>query len=634
MMPWNRFRRRRTVPGPDISLDKVRARRVLYARLAIVLAVGTLTARLWYLQIVEGPAMQQLATENHVRIETVEPPRGIIYDRYDQQLVENAPDWAVSAYPQDLPPASTTGVLALLAQLTGANLSQMELTVQDARNNGDASVDLITSVPRDMAFNLLAHDEDLPGIVVQAVATRSYVDGPEFSNILGYMGQIDAQQYTASKTTDQPYAIDALVGQSGIEQQYETPLRGQLGHDTVAIDANGNVLNVLKSDAPVAGNSVELTVDATVQRAAYQALQAAMKQSGSTSGAVVALDPRNGAVLALVTSPSFDNNLFSRGVSQADWNRLNTDPTHPLVDHAVAAQYPPGNQVLPFITAGAVQDGVVPASLSLRCPAKIEQNGWDFFTSGAAPVGQLTLSQALGSGCDTLAYILAGGVIGQPEFPAAGLGETGILRWLAAFGFGQRTQIQVGSEAAGFIPDAKWKQAAFNTGWTQTDTYLVAGGAGPLAVTPVQLAEAMAILANGGTAWQPLLVQRVIAPDGTVVSQLKSVALRRVPLNQQTLAAVRAGLADNVATGPAHGVTVAGLQLAGTGGPAAPESTGLGESGLDSWWTGYGPANDPQLVVTVLVAGGSDPAAAEPVARAVFQAALKPGVTMEAPHGP
>lgn len=606
-----------------LMLDKVRARRLIYASLAIPLAIVILVGRLWYVQIVEGPQFQQLANQNHLRVDVIDPPRGIIYDRYDQQLVENSPSWMVSVIPSDLRRADAHAVLVLLAQYTHADVTQLEQAVKDDPNNPALPLPLLQDIPRDTALTLTEHLDDLPGVHVDSSAARHYVDGPAFANVLGYVGRIDQQQYDASQHTAQPYALDDTVGQAGVEKLDEAALRGQLGHRTVVVDVGGRTVGTLGQQQPIPGDSVELTLDADVQRAAYQALLAAVRTSGATEGAAVALDPRDGAVVALVSVPSFDPNPFGQGISPALWNQLTHDPAHPLLDHAIAAQYPPGSMLNPFLAAAALQERVVAPSQAFTCPSVLNEQGWDFHNSIVVAAGPFTLPQALATHCDNLFTALSGGAK-QPGLTVAGLGSQKLLTWLQDFGFAQPTGIDLLGEAPGFLPNPAWYQRTQNAAWTPIDTYLVAAGAGPFAVTPLQLAVATAALTNGGTIWQPELLQRLIAPDGRVLQQLQPKATRKLALSATVLQAVQSGLAQSVATGASKAVQVPSLTIGGMGASAAPNSGSVGQAGLDAWWVGYAPTNDPQLVVTVLVAGGGDANAGLPVAQAMFDAYFKP----------
>lgn len=601
----------------------MRARRLIYARVAIPIAIAILSGRLWYVQIVEGQQFQQQADQNHLRVDVVAPARGIIYDRYDQQLVENAPNWEVSVVPADLKRGDAHAVLALLAQFTQTSLTRLDQQVNDDTANPALPLPLISNVPRDTALTLMEHLDELPGIHVDSPASRHYVDGVDFANILGYVGRISPGQYDASQHTAQPYALDDTTGQAGIEQLFETQLRGELGHRTVVVDVGGRTVGTLGEQRATSGTSVELTIDAGVQRAAYAALTTALQQAGATEGAAVAIDPRDGAILALVTAPSFDPNLFAQGISQADWNRLNTDPAHPLLDHAIAAQYPPGPMLNPFLAAAALQERVVAPQQALACPAVLTEQGWNFYNPAGVGGGPYTLSQALGRHCDTVFAAVSGGAT-LPGLTVAGLGSEKLLAWLRNFGFSQPTGITVPGEAQGFLPDPAWYLRNQNQAWTPIDTYLVASGAGPFAVTPLQLAVATASLANGGVIYRPQILQRLITPGGTVLQQLQPATTRRLSLDPAVLQAIQNGLAQNAGAGGLQPMPIAALAVAGAGASAAPTSGGVGQAGLDAWWSGYAPLGDPQLVVTVLVAGGGDPNAGMPVAKAMFDAYFKP----------
>lgn len=605
------------------SLDHVRERRLVLFLYLIPVLLLMLIVRLWWIQIVQGPVYQREANINHQRTVVIQPLRGIIYDRYDQQLVENAPSWSISLIPADIPAGQLNVVLYQVSVLAHVEFQQLQIRVRDDPYSAVVPVVLVPNIQRDEAFSILSRLNQLPGIYVDYQPQRQYDNGPAFSPVVGYVGLISNSEYLKALHSSQPYTMNSLVGKAGVEQVFEQDLRGTVGRETLEVDATGRIVQRYIQTPAIPGDSVELTIEANVQRAAYDALMRLIDAGKATSGAVVAIDPRNGAVIALVSAPSYNPNQLSQGLTSIQWDQLTSNPAHPLVNHALGSQYPPGSILDPFLAAAELQGGILANQRPVTCPGHLIDNSWIFNNSTVTPTSVSNVTGALAGHCDTLFIGLSGHTALIPGF-TAGLGHTRLLNWLKQFGFGEVTTIDLPGEASGFLPTPSWYTHTLHTTWTPIDTLLVASGAGPDAITPIQLAVATASLANGGKVWQPQILQRLIAPSGRVLTQLQTHLLRSIPISLETRALITQAL-------EAHEKTfdqalalppVAGISAIAT----SPDTEGTIPV-VDSWWTGFASSQDPQIALSVIVVDDPIGTEASQVARTVLQAYFHPSHT-------
>lgn len=602
-------------------MSKVRSRRLAILYALLIAGFLALTGRLWYIQIYRGAYYAGQAEQNRVRTETVDPMRGVIYDRNGVQLVDNVPSFAVTMVYGEVPRKDRQAVLVRLAELTGLEPSDFDPAIAEARANPEAPTVLLADVPRDRALAVIQDHVNLPGIDVRSLAVRAYPEGELLSHILGYVGRIDPETYQAAKKTEHPYEIDDDVGKAGLERQYEEQLRGTLGSQHVEVDVGGRVIRVISSVPPTPGKSLVLTIDMGLERAAASALRAGLQSSRATTGAVVVMSPRTGDVLASVTMPSYDNNLFTGGIAVDDWQKLVSDPDRPLLDRAMGSPMPLGSLFTPFLTAAALQEGIARPDAARDCPDTVEALGTIFRNRRPQPSRRMTLQQAFVSGCDTLFLGLADDSPGKK-----GLGAARMADYASGFGFGRPTGIDVAGEVGGILPSPAWQLANFGQPWTILDTYNMALGRQSLLVTPLQVAVAMSAFANGGTLVQPRVVERLIdTPEAGQQAAFTSGGTgagkgRTSPIDQATLKTMQGLLLQSSREGIGAGMARLPFPVAGVPGTADPPVT---ERVLDpaetSWWAGYAPADDPEITVVVAVPGGGrGEETAEAVARSIL----------------
>lgn len=364
---------------------------------------------------------------------------------------------------------------------------------------------------------------------------------------------------------------------------------------------------------PQAGHSLILTVDLDLQQAATEALQEGMRRAGSESGVVVAMDPQTGEILALVSLPSYDNNLFIGGISEEDYEALQSDPNHPLVDHALSGLYPPGSAFKPIVATAGLEEGVINRHSTLNCPGTIwlphrfapddPSLAQPFYCWYKPGHGSLNVVGAIAQSCDIFFYKLAGG---YQDFPGLGLPMTAYYARL--FGFGEPTGIDLPGESSGLIPSEDWKRLTYGESWVTGDTYNMAIGQGYVLVTPLQLLNATAAIANGGTLYRPQVVREVRDAEGQIIRPFQKEIIRQLPVSPENLALIREGMQGAVAWGTARRADLPGITVAGKTGSAeypGPRDS-KGRLPTHAWFTAFAPAEEPEIALVVFLEGGGE----------------------------
>lgn len=511
-------------------------------------------------------------------------------------------------------------------------------------------ISIATHVKQATAFAIAEDAVNLPGVQLVLEPIRDYPTGELTSHVIGYMGHIAQEQVAQYEAMG--YGQADQVGLTGLEYSYESELHGTDGHQTIEVDVNGRKIRTMgEPDAAIPGHNLVLTLDLDLQRAATQALQEALSSSSgftkATQGVVVALDPRNGAVLALVSLPGYDNNLFAKGITQEAWNALTSDPDLPLFDSAIGGLYPPGSTFKIIVASGGLQDGVLSTRTRLGDGFDGSNDGviwlpneylpWDRtkdqpFYSWIHKYGHghglVTIRDALAISDDIFFYMLGGGYR-----DIRGLGAVAEGHYAREFGLGQLTGIELPGESRGLVPDPKWKRINYAENWLTGDTYNMSIGQGFVLATPLQMASATAAVANRGYLYRPQLVEHVADSEGKTIRTLQSQLIREVGVDPSHLDTVREGMygAVNWPQGTATRVRVPGVTVAGKTGTAEffrddnhdgqPDRDEKGNLPTHAWFTSFAPYVDPEIVVTVFIAnGGEGSAVAAPVATRVLQA--------------
>ncbi|GAB4561749.1 MAG: penicillin-binding protein 2 [Anaerolineae bacterium] len=648
--------------------------RLFLFRGLVILTALVMVGQLWRLQIAQGRAYQILADRNRFREVSVPGPRGVIYDRLGHILVRNRPSFAIAIVPADLPDdeEQEREVIHRLATLLGAPrepitptqmlpqiggtlprfkilLSEQEMLeqIENARlGSAFRPIPVATQVDRDLAFTIEQQRHRLPGVHLVVEPIREYLPGPLMSHILGYMGPIPADQIDVYKAKG--YDINDLVGLAGLEYVYEDELRGRDGSRFIEVDVLGREIRTVAQVAePVPGHNLTLTIDLALQTATEDALRRGLEKAGARSGVAITMSPRTGEILSMVSLPSYDNNLFARGITAEEYKTLLEDPGKPLVNHAISGLYPPGSTFKMIPAAAALEEGVITPRTLIN-----DENGvlWlpnQFFPndpSQAQPFycwihkygrghGQLTVTGALAVSCDIFFYVAAGG---YGDF--RGLGVELLAYYAREFGLGEQTGIDLPAENPGLVPDSRWKRIALGETWVTGDTYNMSIGQGFVLATPLQILNATAAVANGGLLYRPQLVYQITDADGRIVRDFQPQLIRELPVSFENLEVVRQGMYGTVhwPGGTGHAADVPGLEVAGKTGTAEfpGERDEKGNLPTHAWFVAFAPYQDPEIAVVVFVEnGGEGSEVAAPIAADILKAYFYP-VPSEAPVVP
>jgi penicillin-binding protein 2 len=576
----------------------------------IAVAFLGLITRLVFLQIVEGERFTYLSENNRIRIKRVPGTRGMIFDREGQLLVDSRPSFDLIFVPEDSERPETT--LKLLAGYLRRDPIELLKTFEENKNR--AAFDELV-LGRDIDWPAVVavetHQLELPGVSLRARPRRNYSDGPMAAHVLGYLGEINQKQLKLLK--DQGYVLGDEIGQYGLERRWEELLRGQSGGQQVEVDALGRRVRVLHEVTDVPGYTVHLTLDRQLQETAYEALK-------GKEGTIVALDVHSGAILALASTPAFDPNTFARGIKADEWSGLIKDQLRPLSNRATQGQYPPGSTFKIVMSIAGLEEGVIQPESFIQDPGFYSFGNRSFRDWKKGGHGAVNLHKAIVESCDTYFYQLG------PK-----LGIDRIAKWANAFGLGEKTGIALDDERSGTIPSTEWKRKRYRQPWFPGETVSVAIGQGYVTVTPLQLANMMAAVANGGKLYRPYVVNKVESVDGATVREYGPELIRTIELKPDTLKRVRAALAD-VVSAP-HGTGAAArsevVSIAGkTGTAQVVEMKGgyvkteqLAYFNRDhAWFVSYAPVENPEVAIAVLVEhGGHGGDAAAPMAKKVFE---------------
>lgn len=575
--------------------------------IAFLICVGILAWRLFSLQIIQGEQHAVLANGNRVRTTVITAPRGAIYDRNGTLLARNTAQFDLIANTAQLPrDQKEIGVLAgVLAPILHKPTEELNKNLTEAVNSNQQTVVIAEKLDRDTALNIEEEHRDLTGLSVDTSPQREYLDNSSLSSFLGYIGRISAEEWEQHPDYRQ---VD-VIGKSGIEKAYENDLKGQAGKEQIEVDASGLPIRYLARQEPKAGNNLILSIDWGLQQQMQQALASEVQKAGSKAGAAVALNPQTGEVLGAVNYPSYDGNLFAKGVSQNDYNRLLQDDSKPLFNRVLGGSYPIGSTIKPFVSAAGLQENVINAGTTIVDKGRLDvpniYNPSIVYTfKGWKPegLGPVNVVRAIQWSSDIFFYEVGGGFQGFQ-----GLGAKRLLDWYSKFGFGHKTGADIADESAGALPSPEQKEKQTNEPWSVGDTYNISIGQGDFRATPLQLATATAAVANGGKLISPHFVKDIKSSDGTLVRANPVNVLNPSVASPETLNLVRQGMEQVVTDGTAccSLKSEVPVKVAGKTGTAETSSQGFdGKNPITkphAWFTAYAPADNPRIVTVVLV---------------------------------
>lgn len=572
----------------------------------LILTIG-LAFRVFYLNIIKGDYYQNISKGNRIREIAIKAPRGEIFDKFGNALVKNTPSIDAVIIPADLPDGANEKKkvidnLSLILNLDKDNLE----TLIESQNKKSAEPTLVkANLSQDEALILAEKSEELKGVELEKTAVRSYGDGPILSHIIGYDGKITPKELSA----DSGYRMTDYIGKTGIEKSYEKDLRGKNGAKQVEVDSLGNIKKDLGIIDPEAGKSLILNIDEGLQKKIYDSFNLILEKTGTKTAAAVAIDPRNGGILAMVSLPGYDNNLFANGISNEDYKNIISDKNLPLLNRAISGEYPPGSTIKPAIASAALSENVItPSTIINGLGGSLNIGNFHFGDWKAhAPSDVRT---AIAQSNDIFFYTVGGGY-GNIQ----GLGMSRMKKYENLFGFGNPSGIDLPGESSGFIPDERWKQNKLNEKWYIGDSYHCAIGQGFVTATPIQLANYTAALANGGTLYKPRIVNRIKNNNGEI-QYFQPEIIRSNFISQDVMNVVREGMRQTVTDGTAQQLKDLPVAVAG--------KTGTSQFGTEGkthgWFISFAPYDNPEIAMVVLAEGGGEGnSSAVPITKEVYQ---------------
>lgn len=559
-----------------------------------LLIILVLFSQLAYLQFIKGDFYSAISEKNYIRTTKVRSARGIIYDRNMAQIVFNIPVFDLVIVPADFF-KDRDGIeqkrkdLAAAMEISDADFAER---VKDAEPTSYESFIVLEDIEKEKALIIDEKIKGMAGVKLEDSAIRKYTDGQYFSSIIGYSGRINQKEL--EKNPD--YLLTDVIGKDGLEYTYEGDLRGTYGISEVEVDSLGKVNRSMQKQPPVAGDNLVLNIDAELQKRLYKDVEEmAIKNEGSTGGSVVAINPQSGAVLALVSYPSYDNNAFEGGIGAEEYSKLLNDESKPLFNRPIAAEYPPGSTFKPMMAAAALQENIISPTRQISDSGSISVGAWGFNDWKAH--GQVDLVKAIAQSCNVYFYTVGGGY-GDIK----GLGQERIKKYANLFGMGNLTGIDLPGEKAGLIPDEAWKRKVKDEPWYIGDTYHMSIGQGDVLATPLQIANYTAAVANGGTLYKPQIVDKILDSNGQVVRDIEKEVLSSNFIDAKNMEWVQKGMLENVLTGSGRALSTLPVQAAGKTGTAQY----AGNTKTHAWYVVYAPYENPEIVMAIMLEGGGE----------------------------
>lgn len=582
-------------------------RRLMGLSLTASFLIFLLVTRLWYLQILESDKLKDLSESNRLRFVPVAASRGAILDRNGKILVGNTPSFSLAVIPQDV--KNKEFLFSSLGKFLG--IEQEELQSKWERGKGRAKfypIILAPVITRDQLEFLEENRLQLPGIDIEMKPVREYPYGPIAAHLLGHLGEISENELDRKDFKD--YNPGDYTGKSGIESNWERDLHGGDGGRQIEVDARGRFLRTISETPPTIGNSLILTIDADLQKVAEQSF-------GDQAGAAVVMDVNNGEILSFVSSPGFDPALFAGRMPSSKWNEYIEDKRHPLENKALKGQYPPGSTFKIITAIAGLENGIIDENTTFVCNGSYKVGKSTFRCWDKKGHGTVNLKKALRESCDVYFY-----QVGEK------LGIDRIAACAREFGLGTPTGIGLENEKGGLIPTTEWKEKRYGKKWYRGDTLSAAIGQGYVLATPIQLASMIAVLANGGTLYQPHLIKKIMSPDGKVLKEFSPKIIKKISIKPQNLQMVKEGLLAVV--NEPHGTGAAArlyeVRVAGKTGTSQVVKL-RGSKGNTPYqyrdhalFVAFAPYEKPEVAVSVVIEHGEHGgAAAAPIAGRILR---------------
>lgn len=573
----------------------------------LIFAVLILLMRAFQLQVVNGAYYRSVAEKNRIRVYNLPAPRGIIYDINKVALVRNVPAFAVYVNLNDLYSAVENKEQTLVWIDKTLNIKQDNedlrkiLEIKKTQKEYYEPVLLAENLAYDVAIKMHIESSNYKGVSVEIQSRREYLNNPNqqfvgsLAHVLGYEGKISQEEYAVGKKDG--YLFNDHIGKTGLEATLEKVLRGVYGKEQVEVDSSGKAIKILAQDEVKKGNNVILNIDLEMQSKLESITKSYLAKLNKQKAAIVVMDPQNGAVMSLISLPGFDNNVFSKGISEVDYRKLADDKNNPLFNRVISGEYPSGSSIKPVMSAAALEEGIITSATSFLSIGGIRIGQWFFPDWLAGGHGSTNVKKAIAQSVNTFFYIIGGGYGDQ-----SGLGVYKIGEYFIKFGLDKITGIELPNEQNGFVPTPEWKEKTKDEVWYIGDTYHLAIGQGDLLVTPLQVANYTSFFANKGILYRPHLVNHYFDQNTQQELKVEPEILNTGFIKDNNIEIVRQGMQQAVTSGSAR--ILNSLPV------TAGAKTGTAQWNLNedphAWFTAFAPFNNSEIVITVLVEEGKE----------------------------
>lgn len=591
----------------------------------VIVVFAIFFTRLWYLQIIKGNEYLKRSDRNCLRIQYMPAPRGDIFDRQERVLVQSRPSFSVSLVREDVKDINKlVNCLSPLLKKSPAHLWEKIVAAKNMPRY--MPIRLCEDVDLDTVALVEMFKFEMPGVTIEVEPKRSYVYGYMASHLFGYLGEINDKELKSEQYKN--VRMGELIGRCGLEKIYQRELMGKRGGRQVEVDAAGRVMSVYGDIPPAPGNKIYLTLDSDLQRVAEDAM-------AGRSGAVAAMDPRNGKILVWASCPNINLESFVQGLTREEWLRLLNDPLRPLPDKIVQGQYPPGSSYKIITMAAALEEKVIDPVNTLYCSGYYRLGNRTYRCWEEKGHGSVDVHKAIVRSCDVYFY-----EVGRR------LGVNRLAHYARSFGLGKTTQIEL-PEKSGLVPTSDWKSRRYKVPWQEGETLSVAIGQGFNLVTPLQMLGVISAVANGGVLYCPQFVEKIVDLDGKPIKQFKPIINGRISVSKRNLEIIRDGLFGvvNEPHGTGGACRLSAVMVGGKTGTAqvvrlpqyrAKDMDAVPYKYRDhAWFIAFAPVDDPEIAIAVLVEhGGHGGSAAAPVAKAVLEEYFSKKTVPEAGPGP
>jgi penicillin-binding protein 2 len=579
----------------------------------VICAFAFIGAKMWYLQAIQGEKLSKRSMNNRIRLQEIKPLRGLILDTNGQILVDNQPSFDVSIVPETAKDVKSV-IKRLEYVYVERNMKFSNTVTFEKRRKPFVPIKLERNIGRDRLAVVETNSLDLPGVIVDIVPVRHYIYGEILAHVLGYVGEISTSELERDLNGERKSGD--IVGKLGIEKSINGYLMGKSGGEQIEVNVSGRKLDVLGKVESVPGYNVMLTIDADLQKISWDAFQ-------EKAGSVIVMDPRDGSILSMINKPSFDPNLFNRGISDDEWNKLLSNPLCPMQNKAISGQYPPGSTFKLIVAAAALEEGLITPDTMIYCDGTFTKGDRTYRCWKKHGHGGVDLYRAIVESCDVYFYNLG-----------AQIGVDALAEYAKRFGFGSKSGINMPGEKEGLIPTKKWKLNRFKEPWQLGETISLSIGQGFVMLTPLQLLRAYCAVANGGVLYRPRLLKKVTTEKGQIVKMFHPAKESLLPISKKNIDILTHALwgAVNEDHGTGGALRRSERDVSGKTGTAQVIEMAQDEEDKDkdkeevsykyrdhALFVCFAPYDNPEVAVLVIVEhGGHGGSAAAPIARKII----------------